>query len=482
MDLRPTLPKQTQSPLSLGANQGVGQKRLSQPATLPPSTQTSTTAKTPKFGAGGFIGSFFTPTALEQFMVDNVGVYAPKMLTVRSKAQAFEETYLELIEDFAFYFAISGFGFGLANLFKKLYSKSNQNTPIDKIGTSFKGVTKNVPKELLGTKAGVLLGAISLAAGFEYLIQHTKNWATYKLFKINNFTAVAGLEKARLERKEGEDDSIKKARHRIKQVGGLTAGLLGFSFALPALVKHSPTVETQVRKAMQYVDFGAGKKAFDLSRFPLALIIASGVASYVDAARDKLERIETATRLAVVVPYLLFGKHIVGNVAASLIEKHKKVGTGNNRKTIEEHLKPLGLSYRTGAKPWQQFKTPGSFFELSTLQSDTEGFKKKIAASALSKDVQKDVVKWYNLLTNDMQQGTTILKTLGKQMKSLPLWVSAIIAGVGINVIAYKQTQNRFHRLHPHAQQPTSPFALAKLFHKPSAAQAENRHYWQADV
>jgi len=385
-----------------------------------------------KFGASNLASILLSPTSLQQLAIDTTGVYLPKLPLVRSKAQFFEETYLELIEDLAFYSTIPAAGYLFAKLFKKLFADKSPEISVETIGKSFAGDTAKASRKLLGLKGGVILAALGVALGFEYLIQHTKNIATDKIFHIQNFSAVAGLSQgtkhSQNEFRTSDVDPVEKAKRRIWQTGLFSASLVGLAFALPKLAVKSDAVEKVLRSGLKYLDFGKAK-SFDLHKFAMSLIITSGVISYLDASRDSLERKETAFRLAVIVPYLILGKGLVGNGLAEAIERYIKVGQGSERKNIGAHLKQAGLSFKTGENPWKKFTSPGSFFEISTL-GDAKEFYEKLGKSSLSKPVQEGIVKWHKALTN--------------KWVSLPLVASALIAGIGINAIAYAQTRRRF--------------------------------------
>ena len=49
---------------------------------------------------------YLPPNAMDQFWHDTAGVYVPKIPTWRSHIQAFKDTFLEFVEDGAFYFSI----------------------------------------------------------------------------------------------------------------------------------------------------------------------------------------------------------------------------------------------------------------------------------------------------------------------------------------------------------------------------------------
>jgi hypothetical protein len=280
----------------------------------------------PRFGR---IGS----NAVQSFLTDTAGVYVPKLPFIRSGLQLFEDTYLEGVEDAAFYFTIPTVsdhvfapllsnavdlkGKGLASAASV---KDWVGTPIHKLGPVLNALPEAEARKLIGAKAGTVLGSLGVAAGFEYLIQHTKNWISADVFKAKNFTAVAGLEDRQNKLAEGQHDPVAKAKRRFKQVGAAVAGTTLGALAVAKGVQNGVIPTTVAKNSLKWMDFG---NVFDLSKPLQAALVGVGVVSYLDAARDKLEFKETATRLGMVVPYLLVGKELSRNALAWGLERVK---------------------------------------------------------------------------------------------------------------------------------------------------------------
>ncbi len=399
------------------------------------------------------LSGMITPEAVRQFAQDTAGVWLPKapVSLLRNaqpgnqdnpdskkvnKIQFFEDTFLEFVEDGAFYFTIPVVGTAMGGLIGKL-----QGINYKDIGSSWKDLgIKNVAKDpisakLLGAKSGAIIGAVGSAFAFEYMIQHWKNVITAKKFHTTNFTGVAGLENSRTEIAPGEDDPVAKASQRGKLVGGLWLASLGAGLAMPTVFAKfaKGQTERQIPKLLQYFNFGSsGKSLFDTHKGFQGLLTMVGLASYLDASRDKLEFKEQATRLSVVIPYLLFGQAVAGNLLAKTLERLKLYKDLDGNRTS---LNKLGVEMldQGGEKSmlkamWKKGIKPETVLGLG-LNKDSDTFAaavKKLEGVHISPEVAK---KMTNLHGRGLYWGSLAL--------------GAAVCGVGINLIAYHQTNQR---------------------------------------
>jgi hypothetical protein len=254
-----------------------------------------------------------------KFLQDTLSVWAPKTLFTRSLAEFTEMSFLEFVESAFFYYSPSALS---RNLFQHAFTKASGKSfsPALIAKTHKELVAHHADKltHVLPVKAAVILGSVGTAGIFgEYSLNFVKNLLTETVFKKNKFSDVVGLSNG--EKKGGRFDLSpqgKKAVRRIGQsltvLGGVLAGSAALArwggnskLALKAseqLVKHFDFNFSEVltKKGLQYTNFG-------LSTNQLRCIIALGVVSYLDAARDALEKVEIACRLAVVAPWLAFG-------------------------------------------------------------------------------------------------------------------------------------------------------------------------------
>jgi hypothetical protein len=311
------------------------------------------------------INNIFSSTAINAVVMDTIGVLFPKLVISRSAPATTESIFLEVVENVPFYAGATLLGrFAFGPLYKFLL-KLNKNETLAHIGTPLKALGEGASKQLIAAKIGTVFGIVALAGGFEFLVSHVNNYLTHSVFKLNNFTAVAGLEKARTQIKQGEEDPVAKAKNRFIKVPLISLALATVGGIFAAAVLHSPSALNAAKRILQHFDFGvnAEKSAFDLSKPLLSLMIASGVTSYLDAARGDFERVEVGFRLSVVVPYLLAGKNLIGNALARLHE-NAAITLPNGQKGQIKDLVPFtdkSLLFRDSFLDFNQVK--GSVFK-----------------------------------------------------------------------------------------------------------------------
>jgi hypothetical protein len=437
------------------------------------------TQKAQKFKGG------LPANAFSQLISDTMGVWAPKVPLTRSKQGFFEDAFLEWAENIPFYLLVPV----VAPLLAKRFAGKTLNP--NEIGSSWdvlgqqasKAVGKGkqvVGKELLGAKAGTVISVLSLCFGWEYMVQHAKNYITAKQFKTKNFAAVAGLSDKTTEVKTGHSDPVEKAEKRAKQIAGLVTGGLLLGAAAPTLVKKSSAIENTARKLLRYFNFSGNN--FDVNKSILGSVIGVGVVSYLDAARDKLELKETASRLALIVPYLLFGKEISGNILASVFNR-LKVETGKDKQgepekvAFRDALKHLEssktgeagpeFSFRKSNSLWKQFKTPESFLNLAHSKEKSE----------ISKEFETLAKKGFNI---PEATKTAIAAKVG-QIRLGQFVLGALISGAGITWFTYQQTNRRWDK----AKEKFEPSVQSRAvetktgipsFQQPSATQTPTTH------
>jgi hypothetical protein len=382
------------------------------------------------------------PTAISQALTDIVGVWMPKLVVLRSPFQFFEETFLEFVEDLAFYFSSAVAGFGLHKLMAKLagfkLSKNAEklNSQREAIGLGTPGKTDKGSKELIATKFGTLLGALALGGGFEFMIQHTKNIVTATQFHARNFTAIAGLEGAQDKAAKGEEDPVDKAKRRAKQVGLAVLGGLGAALLAPLAITRSKMLENGARKFLSYIDFSSGK-AFDLSKPILGVLALIGAVSYIDASRDSLERKENATRLAVVIPYMIFGKEMIGYLMAKFHEKFGTVNVDGKDFKIGDLKKELGFSFLKDENPLKRAFKAEMFLNMQ-VQRDLNEFNAHF--DEVTQKVRQNKPEM-NLFLDKLK--VALASHTGGSASSA-FYLSAALTGILINLIAYAMTRERF--------------------------------------
>jgi hypothetical protein len=436
---------------------------------MPNSTPHSKTPAQPKFGA-------LPPNAKSQFALDLLGVWAPKIPLSRSWSQVAEDAFLENIENGAFYFTIPLaaplIGRGIAGLYNMLgKTPAAKQQLVNDIGTSWADLSKKAGvqaadkmegylakvgetagKQMLGAKAGTVIGVLALASGYEYMIQHAKNVMTAKGFGTKNFTAVAGLEDKRNQAVPGEQDPVKKAAARTWQVGSLMAGAFALAASVPAGVKNFKFAESAAKHLLSVCNFSSkdvgkqGKEVFfDITKPLLAFLTGVGAVSYIDAGRDHYERKETASRLALVIPYMLFGKELAGNTLAALVGRTRVTHNGKSQAINDIVL----LSQGGFGDAFKQAAKKASFLDLDLTKGE-EALKKELAGKPQA-----------------------LIDTIVKRNKFLVTWgrfgLGALVCGLGINWMSYHQTKQRYNKEHAqpkHLSPQAVPPMLGQVVHQ----------------
>jgi hypothetical protein len=393
-----------------------------------------------------------------------------------------------------------------------------QNVPLGNLGTNYNVLLeKNIPitKQLLGAKLGAVAGALFVAAGLEYIVSFAKNLITVKVFHAKNFTAVAGLEKSSMDAHPGQDP-LQKAIRRIKQASVIASGLVLASFALPSLVQRSNTLENATRSFLKYMDFGGdvtkvggkwvAQNHADLTKPLLLATAGTGVISYLDACRDKLEFKETATRLAFVVPYMIAGKELTGNFFAKLLDRFSVVRTPNKTVRLSEaapllKIKNVGETVRAGLHHER-------FLNFNAVEKESDYL---LRANQLAKQLKLNPADAAERL--DRAWHTSKLLPAGMRKAQPSSWpflgeiaklvaaknpferryytigvgkylISAVGLGVIINLLAYAQTRHRYENARRDAwanldlKAPTFSRFRHDLTHRVAVARQENMLQW----
>lgn len=242
------------------------------------------------------------------FLQDTAVGLLPKSAVSRSKTELAETTFLELLESGLVYYIMPLAGSGL---FKRLFHKaagsgkagfSHLNVPVDRI-------PKAELARVLPVRAGIILSTLGAALfGGEYVINYGKNLMTTSVFKQDRFSDVVNLSEGTVT-ETGNSPVARKAKERIGQALLATAGILGGSLVLARFGGRIPKLQGPLRKLVKTFDFNIdGKGGYHLGRNQLLAFMGLSVPAYLDAARDGLERMEVASRLALILPYLAFGQ------------------------------------------------------------------------------------------------------------------------------------------------------------------------------
>ncbi len=247
-----------------------------------------------------------------------------------------EITFLEIAESLLVYFGISALA---QKLFLPHIAKF---AGVDKslLTQNLKDLEKKAlaPKKLarIGrAKAALILAPLGFAAiGGECAIAFAKNLLTLKLFKKRDYSDIVALSK----NKADEAADKKETRRNLKGIAiSVGTGLLVAAGGL-LMAKRASKAKTMgkfnkwVLNKMDYkFDPENPKRLFGMGFGQLAAYMAIFVGGYMASVRDSLERKEVLTRIAVVLPNLLFGAELIkkgminkfGRKVEGLLKKEK---------------------------------------------------------------------------------------------------------------------------------------------------------------
>lgn len=270
------------------------------------------------------------------FAIDTASNWAPKMLTTRSVAEAVEGSFLEFMESGFFYYLPHNAAQKIAPWFQRAARHLPKEIFTEKLLTkSVEEIRQSHPhllRQVLPVKAAIILTAV-IAAGVagEYALSFAKNLLTLEAFNKSRFSDIANLTDDHRDRNdpqlkaeiEAQNRQVReKAYKRFKQIGLVAAGLIAGSIALARFGHRLPGSGILLEKLVKALDFKFDNGNFVLERNQTRSLIALGVLGYLDAARDKLELKETATRLLVVAPFLMFGKEFLGKLLLKPISRY----------------------------------------------------------------------------------------------------------------------------------------------------------------
>ena len=146
-----------------------------------------------KGGAGiKFLDSFVKSQenlSVTRFVQDTTTNWFPKAALSRSKADFWEFSFLEFLESGLFYFAAPLLGEHLYRnkLFKKIQPKNlkqdiSNNLPKSLEEIKKSNLDKNLKKQLISTKGGIVLACLAVPT-LEYALSFAKNLFTLKVFR-----------------------------------------------------------------------------------------------------------------------------------------------------------------------------------------------------------------------------------------------------------------------------------------------------------
>lgn len=285
-------------------------------------------------------------------------VWLPKALVARSMAEQAEQFFLEFVETALFFYSIPFLAEKAFNpLGHKLAGKAFSSKLLTKTLPELIKHNPNQLKAVVPVKAAVIVASLSVICA-EYALSFVKNLQTEKVFRKSKFSDVVNLSQGGLKQDE-LSPVAQKAYKRIIQCAGVAATCLTAAGLIAAFGSRSKGVYQLSEKLVKNFDLAYEGGRAGLSKALQLPVIWAGVASYIDASRDKLETQEIITRVAcVVAPYYSFGKELVQRIAVGFFgNKAPQILTANktNVKKFNELaadvLKQAGQKLGSNGKP-----------------------------------------------------------------------------------------------------------------------------------
>lgn len=288
---------------------------------------------------------------------DTAVAWLPKIVVSRSLIEISESTFIEFLESAVVYFSVPVAAKGMHRWFRGFAQKGFNDGTLDKkwlgktveeLSQEVKGGNKALQKQLphlLSIKAATILGPMVAAGlGCEYLINYSKNLLTAKVFKKDKFSDVVNLSGGHM--KSGEkSEVVNKSLKRVLTTLGLMGGTMVSSVALARFGHKLPTVKLDgLKKALKntplskwanslpdtgfeamvgHFDYDTKKGGFSLAGNQLRWYMLASVPAYADAARDKLEQVESVSRLGMIMGYLAFGQQALEKGMLKLIKTYR---------------------------------------------------------------------------------------------------------------------------------------------------------------
>jgi hypothetical protein len=259
--------------------------------------------------AGGFLKIRESGKGLShfKFLQDTGVIWLPKMLVSRSGVERFEISFLEFVESAYLYYAAP---LSAEKLFMPLMAKlSPKKLTVAQIAKPMSEIPKALHAQVLPVKAATILaGLLTMTIAGNFALHFIKNLLTEKAFKKNKFSDIVNLSHGKVHDTSKDTHVSEKAKRRIVQSVGLSAGILAGAMALARYGGRVKALQKPMQAFVKHMDFayknGSVGTTFNHLRF---IVFPINIAGYIDAARDHLERIEVLCRSTIVGFYVCGG-------------------------------------------------------------------------------------------------------------------------------------------------------------------------------
>ena len=303
--------------------------------------------------AGKFIAHNESASGLStsRFIQDTTTQLVPKATFSRSKADLFENTFLETAESAVVYFLPQILG---EKIFRKLFSKKLNSKQKSLVGKSYEIIKNNPNKnKIIPIKAAIALTSLIIPI-LVFTLNYFKNLLTIKAFKQSDFVNIASLDK-----KEEDKNKINKVKNSayknlirafiasalsvlgailLAKKGSKSKKLMKFSeFILSPgdkISKNNKKIKDFINKYF-CIDYTSENGKLNLSKGQLTSCVLIGGLGYFGASYDRGKEnfVETFSRYPIVGLYVISGSELFENGFKRILKK-----SGKCKETIKNNL------------------------------------------------------------------------------------------------------------------------------------------------
>ena len=303
--------------------------------------------------AGKFIAHNESASGLStsRFIQDTTTQLVPKATFSRSKADLFENTFLETAESAVVYFLPQILG---EKIFRKLFSKKLNSKQKSLVGKSYEIIKNNPNKnKIIPIKAAIALTSLIIPI-LVFTLNYFKNLLTIKAFKQSDFVNIASLDK-----KEEDKNKINKVKNSayknlicafiasalsvlgailLAKKGSKSKKLMKFSeFILSPgdkISKNNKKIKDFINKYF-CIDYTSENGKLNLSKGQLTSCVLIGGLGYFGASYDRGKEnfVETLSRYPIVGLYVISGSELFENGFKRILKK-----SGKCKETIKNNL------------------------------------------------------------------------------------------------------------------------------------------------
>ena len=303
--------------------------------------------------AGKFIAHNESASGLStsRFIQDTATQLVPKAAFSRSKADLFENTFLETAESAIVYFLPQVLG---EKIFRRIFSTKLNSKQKALVGKSYEIIKNSRDKNIVvPVKAAIALTSLIIPI-LVFTLNYFKNLLTIKTFKQSDFVNIASLDKK--DEDKNKINKVKKSAYKnltrafiasalsvlgailLVKKGNKSKKLMEIcEFILSPgdkISKNNKKIKDFVNKYF-CIDYTNEKGKLNLSKGQLTSCVLIGGLGYFGAAYDRGKEnfMETLFRYPIVGLYVISGSELFENGFKRILKK-----TGKCRETIKNNL------------------------------------------------------------------------------------------------------------------------------------------------